>query len=57
MKSEIKNKVCTELLQKKLVKKYDVIQHSFTDGGGEKLKDLLKAKTIYFLPLQQDQMC
>lgn len=34
---KIKSKVINELLSSGLVKSYDVIEHSYTDGGGELL--------------------
>lgn len=37
----IKSKICDEIIQSGLVKEYDVVEHSYTDGGGEIYQDLL----------------
>lgn len=36
----IKSKICDEIIQSGLVKEYDVVEHSYTDGG-EIYQDLL----------------
>lgn len=37
----IKIKTINELLKSKLVKPYDIINHSYTDGGGRMLENLI----------------
>ena len=44
----IKNKVMHELLKSKLLKPYDVVEHSYTDGGKRELQNLIVSKDGMF---------
>lgn len=50
----IKTKIVKQLLESGLLKPYYVVEHSYTDGGGETYKSLLFQPTKYFRVLQQD---
>lgn len=41
MKSKIKSDLCKQLLSQGLVKLYDVVEHSYTDGGGRNIERLV----------------
>ena len=38
---KIKSKIAAELIQSGLVKPYDIVNHSYTDGGGRNLEKLI----------------
>lgn len=44
----IKSKICDEIIQSGLVKKYDVVEHSYTDGGGERFINTYCKSKWYF---------
>lgn len=48
IKSEIKSKLCNDLISNNLVKEFDVIEHSFTDGGGRDIKKLIVSTNNIF---------
>lgn len=53
---KIKSKIAAELIQSGLVKPYDIVNHSYTDGGGVILKNLSFQQMVFVPLLQQDQI-
>ena len=49
MKKNIKTEICNEFIKSGLAAPCVVINHSYTDGGGEIWKTLLKVKIIFVL--------
>lgn len=57
MGSNLKNDLCKKILSSGLVKPYDIVEHSYTDGGGRTIEKLIVSANGIFPTLTTRPDC